>query len=111
MAERADTRQLGIDDCEKISRRLSDLLDEADPIEHEYRLEVSSPGIDRPLTRPQDYDDWQGHVARVRLLEPRDGRKQVEGRIGGLDDGNVRLTGVRSDERGGGKEGGRTGKE
>src|SRR3546814_2652749 len=51
MAERADTRQLGIDDCEKISRRLSDLLDEADPIEHEYRLEVSSPGIDRKSTR------------------------------------------------------------
>lgn len=94
MAERADTRQLGIDDCEKISRRLSDLLDEADPIEHEYRLEVSSPGIDRPLTRPQDYDDWKGHVARVRLLEPRDGRKQFEGRLGGLDDGNVLLTDV-----------------
>src|SRR3546814_14834490 len=105
MAERADTRQLGIDDCEKISRRLSDLLDEADPIEHEYRLEVSSPGIDRPLTRPQDYDDWKGHVARVRLLEPRDGRKQFEGRLGGVDNGNVLLTdvsklgAVRSEER------------
>src|SRR3546814_12405507 len=68
MVERADTRQLGIDDCEKISRRLSDLLDEAAPIEHEYRLEVSSPGIDRPLTRPQAYDDWKGHVPRVRML-------------------------------------------
>src|SRR3546814_16257094 len=112
MVERADTRQLGIDDCEKISRRLSDLLDEADPIEHEYRLEVSSPGIDRPLTRPQDYDDWKGHVARVRLLEPRDGRKQFEGRIGGLDDGTVLLNdvsklgeGTRSEERRVGKEG------
>src|SRR3546814_20055187 len=86
MAERADTRQLHIPDCETISRRLSDLLDEADPIESEYRLEVSSPGIDRPLTRPQDYADWVGHVARIRLLEPQDGRKQFEGKLLGLDD-------------------------
>ncbi len=89
MAERADTRQLDITDCEKISRRLSDLLDEADPIEHEYRLEVSSPGIDRPLTRPQDYADWTGHVARIRLVEPQDGRKQFEGKLCGLDGDSV----------------------
>lgn len=89
MAERADTRQLGIADCETISRRLSDLLDEADPIENEYRLEVSSPGIDRPLTRPGDYADWTGHVARIRLKEPQDGRKQFEGRLGGLDGDHV----------------------
>lgn len=91
MAERADTRQLHITDCETISRRLSDLLDEADPIESEYRLEVSSPGIDRPLTRPQDYADWVGHVARIRLLEPQDGRKQFEGKLLGLDGDHVRI--------------------
>ena len=65
MAERPDTRQLTIDDCSDISRKLSDLLDaeEAagrDPIEGGYRLEVSSPGIDRPLTRRKDYADWAG---------------------------------------------------
>lgn len=91
MAERADTRQLDIADCEKISRRLSDLLDEVDPIEHEYRLEVSSPGIDRPLTRPQDYADWAGYVARVRLKEPQDGRKMFEGKLGGLEGDAVRI--------------------
>lgn len=91
MAERPDTRQLDIADCEAISRRLSDLLDEADPIEHEYRLEVSSPGIDRPLTRAQDYQDWAGHVARIRLKEPQDGRKQFEGKLEGLEDDLVRI--------------------
>ena len=74
MAERPDTRQLTIDDCAEISRKLSELLDaeEAagrDPIEGGYRLEVSSPGIDRPLTRPKDYADWAGHEARLKLAE------------------------------------------
>src|ERR1700751_3307368 len=61
MAERSDTRQLDIADCEKISRRLREVLDLCDPIEGSYRLEVSSPGIDRPLTRIKDYGDWAGH--------------------------------------------------
>src|SRR3954449_12406161 len=61
MAEDPATRQLTLDDCARLSRRLSDLLDETDPIEHAYRLEVSSPGIDRPLTRLADFDDWRGH--------------------------------------------------
>jgi ribosome maturation factor RimP len=95
MAERADTRQLDITDCETISRRLSDVLDEADPIEHEYRLEVSSPGIDRPLTRPADYVDWAGHAARIRLKAPQDGRKQFEGTLQGLDGEYVRIDVVR----------------
>src|SRR3546814_12845794 len=89
MAERADTRQLGIDDCEKISRRLSDLLDEADPFEHEYRPEVSSPGIDRPMTRPQDYDDWYGHFACVHLLYPSDRSQKFGGRRGVVDGGTL----------------------
>ncbi len=84
MAERPDTRQLTIDDCSDISRRLSDLLDENDPIAGSYRLEVSSPGIDRPLTRPRDYADWAGHEARLKLAAPLAGAKQLSGRIEGI---------------------------
>lgn len=94
MAERPDTRQLDLTDCEKISRRLSDFLDEQDPIEGTYRLEVSSPGIDRPLTRLADYDDWKGHEARVTLAEPVNGRKQFSGALAGTGEGSVvRLAG------------------
>src|SRR5436305_4564323 len=89
MAERPDTRQLGIDDCEALSRRLSDLLDEADPIEHAYRLEVSSPGIDRPLTRLADFDDWTGHEARIVLAEKLDGRKVFAGTLIGTQGESV----------------------
>src|SRR5947208_3774369 len=92
MAERPDTRQLDIADCERISRRLSELLDLADPIDGSYRLEVSSPGIDRPLTRLKDYLDWAGYEARVTLAEPLEGRKQYSGTLGGLDGQTVRLT-------------------
>src|SRR3954462_9597498 len=76
MAERPDTRQLALTDCETISRRLSDWIDANDPIEGSYRLEVSSPGIDRPLTRPRDFADWAGHEARISLKDQRDGRRQ-----------------------------------
>lgn len=89
MAERPDTRQLTLEDCEKLSRRLSERLDEADPIEHGYRLEVSSPGIDRPLTRFADYDDWKGHEARIALAEPIAGRRQYKGVLQGTDGGDV----------------------
>jgi ribosome maturation factor RimP len=91
MAERPDTRQLSIDDCADLSRRISDRLDEAeaagrDPIDHAYRLEVSSPGIDRPLTRLKDYDDWKGHEARLNLAErTADGRKQLTGVLMGVE--------------------------
>ena len=85
MAERRDTRQLDIDDCEKISRRLSDMLDLADPIAGSYRLEVSSPGIDRPLTRLSDYSDWRGHEARVHLAAPHEGRKNFTGILEGTE--------------------------
>ena len=85
MAERPDTRQLDIADCEKISRELSQVLDLADPIEGSYRLEVSSPGIDRPLTRLSDYDDWSGHEARVHLAEARGGRKNFTGMLQGTE--------------------------
>jgi len=91
MAERHDTRQLDLSDCEKISRRLSELLDLADPIEGSYRLEVSSPGIDRPLTRLKDFEDWSGHEARITLTEPRDNRKQFAGTLQGHEGHEVHL--------------------
>lgn len=91
MAERPDTRQLTIDDCERISRRLSDVLDMCDPIEGSYRLEVSSPGIDRPLTRLKDYKDWSGHEARITLQDPRDGRKQFSGTLEGVQRDHIHL--------------------
>jgi ribosome maturation factor RimP len=89
MAERPETRQLVLSDCEAISRRLSDVLDSADPIEGAYRLEVSSPGIDRPLTRLKDYDDWSGHEARITLTEAMGGRKQFSGTLRGTGERDV----------------------
>ena len=91
MAERPDTRQLTIDDCADLSRRLSDVLDAADPIADAYRLEVSSPGIDRPLTRLKDFDDWKGHEARITLAEKLDGRKQFKGDLDGVEDQAVAI--------------------
>ena len=85
MAERPDTRQLTIDDCADISRAIDEPLEAADPIEHAYRLEVSSPGIDRPLTRLKDYADWQGHLARITLSAKNDGQKKYKGTIDALD--------------------------
>ena len=85
MAERPDTRQLTIDDCADLSRRISDVMDAEDPIESEYRLEVSSPGIDRPLTRLSDFADWAGHEARIVLTAPVEGRKQLTGDLVGVE--------------------------
>ena len=100
MAERPDTRQLVIADCEALSRRISDLIDaeEAagrDPVEGAYRLEVSSPGIDRPLTRRSDYADWAGHEARIKFIEPQDGAKQISGIIDGIDGEIISLSSIR----------------
>ncbi|MEA1071679.1 ribosome maturation protein RimP [Sphingomonas sp. LY29] len=97
MAERRETRQLTIDDCADLSRAISEILDaeEAagrDPIEGGYRLEVSSPGIDRPLTRRSDYADWTGHEARIKFVDPVDGSKQISGIIEGIDGDTVRVT-------------------
>jgi ribosome maturation factor RimP len=89
MAEDPKTRQLTLDECARLSRRLSDILDEADPIEHAYRLEVSSPGIDRPLTRLSDFDDWKGHEARIVLAEKLDGRKVFSGNLVGTEGDTV----------------------
>ena len=96
MAERPDTRQLGIDDCAQLSRRLSNKFDEMeeagkDPIEGAYRLEVSSPGIDRPLTRLKDFSDWAGQEARINLSVGVDGRKQLRGDLIGVEDGMIAI--------------------
>lgn len=85
MAERPDTRQLTIDDCARLSRRISDALDAADPIESNYQLEVSSPGIDRPLTRLGDFEDWAGHEAKISLREPVLERKKLTGVLKGRE--------------------------
>ena len=96
MAERPDTGQLTIDDCADLSRRISDVLDalEAegkDPIPDAYRLEVSSPGIDRPLTRPQDYTNWAGHEAKITLIDKIDNRKILTGDLVGIDGDKVTI--------------------
>ncbi len=96
MAERPDTRQLTLDDCARLSRRLSEMLDglEAegrDPIESAYRLEVSSPGIDRPLTRLNDFDDWKGHEAKISLAEKLNGRKQFTGELLGTEGEDIMI--------------------
>lgn len=99
MAERPATGQLTIDDCAALSRRISDKFDEVDPIAFAYRLEVSSPGIDRPLTRPKDFADWAGHEARLNLTEAVAGRKQLRGDLLGLDGELVRIDDRKSGEQ------------
>ena len=98
MAERPDTRQLDIADCEALSRRISDVLDAADPIEEAYRLEVSSPGIDRPLTRLQDFPVCAGFDARIPLAQEIQGRKQLDGRLDGIAEGTIQVTLAKSGE-------------
>lgn len=90
MAERPDGT-MSVDDCEVLSRDLSPLLDVEDPIDHEYNLEVSSPGIDRPLVRLGDFDRWSGHRAKIELLRPIGGRKRFKGTLAGHEGGAVRL--------------------
>ncbi len=96
MAERPDTRQLTIDDCAALSRAISEKFDalEADgrdPIDEAYRLEVSSPGIDRPLTRLADFADFAGHEARIHLTTPIDGRKQLTGDLRGIQGDRITI--------------------
>jgi ribosome maturation factor RimP len=91
MAEDPKTGQLTLDQCAAISRAVSVVLDEADPIENEYRLEVSSPGIDRPLTRRKDWTDWAGHEAKVTLHEAIDGRKRFQGIAQGVEGDAAKL--------------------
>jgi ribosome maturation factor RimP len=96
MAERPETGQLGIDDCAALSRRISakfDILEEEgrDPIDHAYRLEVSSPGIDRPLTRAADFANWAGHEARISLIDAIAGKKQLRGLLEGIEGDIIKI--------------------
>jgi ribosome maturation factor RimP len=90
MAERPDG-SMAIEDCEAASRALSPVLDVADPIESSYRLEISSPGIDRPLVRRSDFDRYAGHVAHIETTVPTDGRRRFRGQLLGTEGGNVRI--------------------
>jgi ribosome maturation factor RimP len=90
MAERPDG-SMTIEDCEKVSRALSPALDAADPIDHAYRLEVSSPGIDRPLVRRSDFDRYAGHLAKIEMEVPIEGRKRFRGTLLGTDGDAARL--------------------
>ena len=88
MAERPD-HTMTAGDCAALSRALSPVLEEADPIDGNYNLEVSSPGIDRPLVRPKDFEDWQGWAAKLELNQLVEGRKRFSGVVAGMDDGKV----------------------
>lgn len=98
MAERPDG-SMNVDDCAEISRAVSALLEVEDPIAGAFRLEVSSPGIDRPLTRLADYARFSGFEARVELDVPVDGRKRFRGRIVGIDGEEVLLHEVEAERR------------
>jgi ribosome maturation factor RimP len=91
MAEDRTTGQLTLGQCAEISRALDLPLEEADPIESEYALEVSSPGIDRPLTRRSDWEKWAGHEVRLKLDPPVDGRARAHGVISGIESDVVTL--------------------
>jgi len=86
MAERADGSGIDVEDCAKISRGISAVLDVEDPIKSEFTLEVSSPGIDRPLTRLKDFETWAGFDVKIELNMGVDGRKRYTGRLMGLDE-------------------------
>jgi ribosome maturation factor RimP len=91
MAERHDDAAMTVEDCASLSHTVSALLDVADPIASSYLLEVSSPGIDRPLVRREDYQRFAGFEAKLELVAPRDGRKRFRGRIAGLEGDDVKL--------------------
>ena len=82
---------VSIDDCEAVSRPLSDLLDRRDPIEGSYTFEVSSAGADRALKKPEHFEKFQGEEREVRLYRPREGRKEFIGRLKGYENGTVTL--------------------
>jgi ribosome maturation factor RimP len=91
MADRADGAQITVDDCEAISHAVGAVLDVNDPIPGAWTLEVSSAGIDRPLTRVKDWNRFAGHLARVEMSVPMDGRKRFSGTVLGADAGEARL--------------------
>ena len=88
MAEPIEDREMTVEDCEKISRHVATLLDVDDPISSAYVLEVSSPGVDRPLTRVEDFERFSGELAKITLRQMLDGRRRYAGRLSGLDETN-----------------------
>lgn len=90
MAERPDGT-MTVEDCEVLSRNLSPLLDVADPVDRAYRLEISSPGIDRPLVRKSDFERHKGHEVKIEMATPVDGRKRFRGIILAVEDDCLRL--------------------
>ena len=88
MAERADGT-MNVDDCAELSRALSEFLEQEEPLDGDFLLEVSSPGIDRPLTRLADFARWSGHEAKLELAAPIDGRKRFRGMLLGLEGSDV----------------------
>jgi len=95
MAERPDGT-MAVEDCEEISHAVSPALDVDDPISGAYHLEISSPGIDRPLVRAGDFERWAGHVVKIEMSVPQAGRKRYRGHIIGVEEGNavIRMTDV-----------------
>ena len=91
MAERADGAPVGIEDCALVSRAVGVALDAEDAVAGAYDLEVGSPGIDRPLVRPEDFERFAGFEARVTVEPPRHGRRRFRGRVAGVAEGLVRL--------------------
>ena len=91
MLDRADGSAIDVEDCTLASRAISALLDVEDPIDGHYDLEVSSPGIDRPLTRPKDFERFAGFEARIELARAVDGRRRFRGKLMGLEAEQVRL--------------------
>ena len=91
MAERKDRKAMTVDDCARLSRAISPVLDEKDPIEDNYTLEVSSPGIDRPLVKLDDFDRFKGFEAKVEALSLINGRKRFSGRLQGIDGNDVMI--------------------
>src|ERR1700741_4484661 len=91
MAERPADGEMNVEDCARLSRAISEVLDAADPISGEYVLEVSSPGVDRPLTRLKDFNAYEGFEARLELDRMAEGRKRFRGQLAGVDGDNVAI--------------------
>lgn len=89
MLDTLDQTDITVDDCAKVSRAVSDFLDEKDPIKEKYTLEVSSPGLDRPLTKPAHFERFKGFEAKIETLEKVENHKRFKGKIADVTDQNV----------------------
>jgi ribosome maturation factor RimP len=91
MGERTVDGDMNVEDCARLSRAISEVMDAADPIAGEYTLEVSSPGVDRPLTRLKDFETYEGFEARLELDRLAEGRKRFKGMLAGVEDGAIAI--------------------